>query len=64
MSLWEQYQQCLVATDPDKLLRMVKQLEQLILTEPKPPAWLQSWGIQVKSQPLRASVNPQALGVP
>ncbi len=62
MSLWEQYQQCLVATDPDKLLLIVEQLEQVMLTGPKPPAWLQSWGIQVKSQPLRTSVDPQALG--
>jgi hypothetical protein len=61
MLLWEQYQQCLVATDPDRLLLMVQQLEQVMLPGPKPPVWLQSWGIQVKSQPLRTSVDPQAL---
>jgi len=62
MSLWEQYQQCLIATDPDRMLLLVEKLEQVTLTGPKPPAWLQSWGIQVKSQPLRTSVDPQALG--
>lgn len=61
MSLWDQYQQCLVATDLDKLVLMVEQLEQVMLTGPTPPAWLQSWGIHVKSQPLRTSVDPQAL---
>jgi hypothetical protein len=63
MPLWERYLQCLVASEPTELLQIVDQIEEVMLTGPEPPAWLQSWGGRVMRQPLRTAVDPQALGV-
>ncbi len=62
MPLWERYQQCVAAMDPERLLPIVEQFEQVMLAGPEPPAWLKSWGQQVKRQPLRTAVDPYALG--
>ena len=63
MPLWERYRQCLVASEPTELLRIVDQIELVMFTGPEPPPWLKSWGGRVMRQPLRTAVDPQALGV-
>ena len=62
MSLWERYQQCLVTTDPTELVLLIDQFERVRLTGAEPPSWMRAWGNHVMSQPLRTSVDPQALG--
>ena len=59
--LWERYQQCLVATDPTELLLIIGQLERVVPAGAEPPSWMRPWGQHVMSQPLRVSVDPQAL---
>lgn len=61
MPLWERYQQCLVTTDPAELLLIIDQLERVVPAGAEPPSWTRPWGQYVTSQPLRASVDPQAL---
>ena len=62
MPLWERYQQCLVATDSTELVLIVEQFERVVSAGTEPPSWMKAWGHHVKSQPLRTSVDPQALG--
>lgn len=62
MPLWERYQQCLEANEPATLLQLVEQFEQVMLTGPEPPTWMRSWNLHVMRQPLRAAIDPQALG--
>ncbi|RPH77228.1 MAG: hypothetical protein EHM80_12960 [Nitrospiraceae bacterium] len=62
MPLWEQYQQCLVATDPMELALIIEQFERVVSEGAEPPSWMKAWGNHVKNQPLRTSVDPQALG--
>ena len=63
MPLWERYQQCLVTTDPTELVFIIDQLERVMLVGAEPPAWMRVWGQHVATQPIRTSVDPQALGV-
>lgn len=62
MPLWERYQQCLVATDPMELIPIIEQLERVVSEGAEPPSWIKAWGDHVMNQPLRAAVDPQALG--
>jgi hypothetical protein len=62
MPLWERYQQCLVTTDPAELVLIIDQLERVMLAGAEPPSWMRAWGQHVVNQPLRTSVDPQALG--
>ena len=62
MPLWQQYRRCLADTDPDRLFQLVEEFEQVMLDDPEPPSWMNSWGQQVRRQPLRTAVDPQALG--
>ena len=63
MSLWESYQHCLVATDPTELVLIIEQFERVVSEgKAEPPSWMKAWGDHVTSQPLRTSVDPQALG--
>ena len=62
MPLWESYQHCLVATDPTELVLIVEQFERVVSERAEPPSWMKAWGDHVTSQPLRTSVDPQALG--
>lgn len=62
MPLWEQYQQCLVATDPMELALIIEQFERVVSEGAEPPSWMKAWGNHVKNQPLRTSVDPKALG--
>lgn len=59
--LWERYQQCRTATDPLQLQAVLDHLEQAMITGVTPPAWIAVFGVQVIRQPLRTSVDPQAL---
>jgi len=59
--LWERYQQCRTATDPIQLQAALDHLEQAIITGVTPPAWIAVLGVQVTRQPLRTSVDPEAL---
>ena len=61
MPLWERYQQCLVTTDPTELVLIIEQLDREIPARVEPPSWMKAWGHHVMSQPLRTSVDPQAL---
>ena len=61
MPLWEQYQRCRAANDPDELLRIVQQFDTVTVTGVSPPAWLKDWRSHVKSQPLRTAVDPRAV---
>jgi hypothetical protein len=61
MPLWERYQYCLTTTDPQEFLLIINQFEQIRLLPAEPPAWMKSWGERVTSQPLRTTVDPQAL---
>jgi hypothetical protein len=63
MPLWERYQQCLVTTDPAELVLIIEQFERVRLAGAQPPSWMRTWGRHVMNQPLRTSVDPQALGV-
>lgn len=60
--LWEQYRQCLTATDPADLLSTVERLERTMLAGTEPPAWIALLGEHVARQPLRTAVDPYALG--
>ena len=62
LPLWTSYQQCLVCTDPPTLLTIADQLNRHAMTGPEPPDWLKPWGRHVQRQPLRTTVDPQALG--
>ena len=62
MPLWEQYQRCRVATNPDELLHLVQHFDAVMVESAMPPAWLNVWGPHVKPQPLRTAVDPQAIG--
>ena len=62
MPLWESYQHCLAATDPTELLLIIEQFERVVSEGAEPPVWMKAWGGQVANQPLRTSVDPQALG--
>ena len=61
MPLWEQYQRCRVATDPDELIHLVHHLDAVRVTGVPPPAWLTGWGPHVKPQPIRTTIDPQAI---
>ncbi len=62
MPLWERYQQCLVATNPDELVLVIDRFESATHAGAEPPSWMRTWGHHVMSQPLRTAVDPQALG--
>lgn len=62
MPLWQRYQQCLVSADPETLLSLVVQFDQVALTGSEPPAWMKVLSQEVKRQPLRTSIDPYALG--
>lgn len=62
MALWDRYQRCLVARDPEELLSVIDHLERAKFAGSEPPAWMRSWGSHVSSQPLRTAVDPAALG--
>lgn len=62
MPLWEQYQRCRVATDPDELIYLVHHFDAVRVTGVPPPAWLKGWGPHVKPQPIRTTIDPQAIG--
>jgi len=62
MPLWERYRQCLDSKEPDTLLQLVEQFEQVMMEGPEPPTWMRSWNLPVVRQPLRTAVEPQALG--
>ncbi|HKY70690.1 MAG TPA: hypothetical protein VJL88_02120 [Nitrospira sp.] len=62
MPLWEQYQRCQAATDPDELIRIVDHIDTVTITGVMPPAWLNGWGPHVRPQPVRATVDPRAIG--
>jgi hypothetical protein len=61
-SLWESYRQCRTTTEPDRLQSLIGQLEGATISGVDPPAWLAAVGIPVTRHPLRASVDPVALG--
>src|SRR5262245_57533049 len=63
MPLWERYQECLVTTDPSAFASIIHQLEGVMLVGAEAPAWMRRWGPHVATQPIRTSVDPQALGV-
>jgi hypothetical protein len=62
MPLWERYQQCLVTTDPTEFVVIIDQFEHGMLAGTEPPAWMRAWGPHVAIQPIRTSIDPQALG--
>jgi hypothetical protein len=62
MALWERYQECLAATDPEELFLVIDQFERTTHAGAEPPSWMRAWGHHVMSQPLRTAVDPQALG--
>ena len=62
MPLWEQYQRCRAASDPDELIRIALHFEFVMVAGAQPPAWLNGWGPHVKAQPLRTTVDPQDIG--
>ena len=62
MPLWERYQQCLVTTDPTELALIIDQFERVVSEGAEPPSWMKAWGPHVTNQPLRTSIDPQALG--
>ncbi|HKC92934.1 MAG TPA: hypothetical protein VKB81_02835 [Nitrospira sp.] len=62
MPLWERYKQCLVSTNPQELLLVIDQFDQATHEGTEPPSWMRAWGHHVINQPLRLSVDPQALG--
>ena len=62
MPLWESYQHCLAATDPTELFLIIEQFERVVSEGAEPPSWMRAWGDHVANQPLRTSVDPQALG--
>ena len=59
--LWNDYQRCLVSTDPVELNRLVDRFERVRLAGVPPPSWMAGWWPHAKSQPLRVSVDPHAL---
>ncbi len=62
MSLWARYQRCQTATDPDELFHMAQLFDSEMIRGEEPPSWLKVWGQHVKAQPIRASIDPRALG--
>ena len=62
MPQWERYQHCLVATDHEELGLIIEQFERVVAEGAEPPFWMKAWGDHVTNQPLRTSVDPQALG--
>lgn len=62
MSLWERYQHCLIATISDDVIAIVNEFEHVMLAAVEPPSWMKRLGRHVINQPLRSSVDPQALG--
>jgi hypothetical protein len=62
MPLWERYQQCLVTTDLTELALIIDQFEHVTAAGAEPPSWMRAWGQYVANQPIRTSVDPQALG--
>ena len=63
MQLWKLYQQCLATDDPTELVSIIDRFERVMHAGTEPPSWMKAWGPYVKTQPLRSSVDPQALGV-
>ena len=62
MQLWKLYQQCLAINDPAEFVSIIDRFERVMHVETEPPSWMKAWGPHVKTQPLRTSVDPQALG--
>jgi hypothetical protein len=62
MPLWRSYQHCLAVTDPAELFLIIEQVERVVSEGAEPPSWMKAWGGHVANQPLRTSVDPQALG--
>lgn len=62
MLSWAHYQQCLVTTDPMEFSFIIAQLESVEPARTEPQSWMRAWGKHVANQPLRTTVDPQALG--
>jgi hypothetical protein len=62
MQLWKLYQQCLATDDPTEFVSIIDRFERVMHAGTEPPSWMKAWGLHVKAQPLRTSVDPQALG--
>jgi hypothetical protein len=60
--LWEQYQHCAATSDLDELIHIVHGFGATRIKGVSPPAWLKGLSLHVKPQPLRATVDPQAIG--
>lgn len=60
--LWKDYQRCLVSRDPAELNQLIDRFERVLLVGTPPPSWMIGWWPYATSQPLRVSVDPQALG--
>ena len=54
---------CLAATDPTELVLIAERFERVVSEGAEPLFWMTAWGDHVANQSLRASVDPQALGV-
>jgi len=63
MPLWHRYQQCRSTTDHEDLLALIREFEAVMPVGSEPPDWMKAWGKHVTRQPLRATVDPQALAV-
>jgi hypothetical protein len=59
---WKLYQQCLGTDDPTEFVLIIDRFERVRHAGTEPPSWMKAWGPHVKTQPLRTSVDPQALG--
>ena len=62
MPLWERYQRCLAATESNELIAIIDHFDRVTVEGVEPPSWMRRWGQHVMNQPLRSSVDPQALG--
>jgi len=60
--LWKDYQRCVVSADPVELNLLIGRFERERIAGVPPPSWLAGWWPHAKGQPLRVSVDPQALG--
>ena len=62
MQLWKLYQRCVATDDPAEFVSIIDRFDRLMHAGTEPPSWMKAWGPHVKTQPLRTSVDPQALG--
>ena len=62
MSAWGLYQACLSTSDLESARGLAGQLHRVTVHKVEPPAWMASLSAHVATQPLRVTVDPQALG--